>query len=35
MHQPDDDVPFAADAERISAIGRGFPITRLNNVGLI
>jgi len=30
----DDDVPFAADAEKISAIGRG-PITRLSNVGLI
>src|SRR5712692_9762517 len=25
MHQPDDDVPFAADAEKISAIGRGSP----------
>jgi len=23
MHQPDDEVPFAADAEKISAIGRG------------
>jgi hypothetical protein len=35
MNQRDADVPFAAAAEKISAIRRDFPSPPLNNVGLI
>jgi hypothetical protein len=35
MDQPDDDVPFAADAGKIRKIRQRLFITWLNNVGLI